>query len=276
MNNTSNHPSLPDGSPFSEIRQVNDQGEFWSARDLMPLLGYSKWQMFEGVISRSIAACKNSGSDPEVNFTGASKVPASGPKMRDWHLTRYAAYLVAMNGDPRKPEIAAAQTYFAVKTREAEVKQATTSLDPLMATMQTVVQMRSEQLETQAAVEALRADVADNGATAREALALAEYSREVATRRNPEDESNEPITVTTIGSMLTPVLSGQAVNKLLRTLGLQWHQNNRWVPTVAGKKFAVVMDVEDTNGRIRQQLQWQARIVPHIERLVAKRKGGAA
>lgn len=111
-------------TPFDAIRQTTPEGrEWWSARDLMPLLGYgADWRNFHAAIERARATCSNSGGDPVVNFVGATKVAASGPSAQDVHLSRYACYLVAMNGDPRKPEVAAAQTYFAVKTREAETR----------------------------------------------------------------------------------------------------------------------------------------------------------
>jgi DNA-damage-inducible protein D len=109
-------------SPFDAIRSTRPDGtEYWSARALQPLLGYSVWRDFANAVDRARVACANSGSDPDGNFADARKVAGSGPAAADFHLTRYGAYLVAMNGDPRKPEIAAAQTYFAVKTREAEV-----------------------------------------------------------------------------------------------------------------------------------------------------------
>jgi DNA-damage-inducible protein D len=108
-------------SPFDAIRRTGGDGERWSGRDLMPLLGYDSWRRFDDAVQRAKMACSNSGADATSHFADAVKVAASGPAGADYQLTRYAAYLVAMNGDPRKPEIAAAQTYFAVKTREAEV-----------------------------------------------------------------------------------------------------------------------------------------------------------
>jgi DNA-damage-inducible protein D len=109
-------------APFDAIRITTLEGrEYWSARDLMPLLGYgADWRNFHNAIGRARATCSNSGGDTVTNFVGATKVAASGPGAEDVHLSRYACYLVAMNGDPRKTEIANAQTYFAIKTREAE------------------------------------------------------------------------------------------------------------------------------------------------------------
>lgn len=111
-------------NPFDAIRCVDEDGENWSARDLMPLSGYSKWERFEDAIDRAKASCRNSGEDVDLHFSRRredGRSSSSGYARDDYRLTRYAAYLIAMNGDPRKPEIAAAQTYFVIKTREAEL-----------------------------------------------------------------------------------------------------------------------------------------------------------
>jgi DNA-damage-inducible protein D len=114
---------------FDSIKQVNPYGqEYWSARDLMPLLGYGrKWQNFEEVIKKAMTACKESGNLVEHHFTDASK-PITGGKgavqhVKDYYLSRLACYLAAQNGDSRKPEVAAAQVYFAISTRANEIHQ---------------------------------------------------------------------------------------------------------------------------------------------------------
>ncbi|MFE7659657.1 phage antirepressor KilAC domain-containing protein [Streptomyces celluloflavus] len=125
---------LSGGSPFDAIRRVDERGEYWSGRELLPLLGYESWRRFENAVQRATAAACNSEARPEDHFAGAVKVILGGrwgqQTVDDYRLTRYGCYLVAMNGDPRKPEIAAAQTYFAVKTREAETAAVSAPAEP--------------------------------------------------------------------------------------------------------------------------------------------------
>lgn len=116
----------PNGtSPFDRIKQISPDGvEYWSARDLQPELGYDRWERFTDAMDRAMAAAMNAGTEPLDHFRGAAKITTNARgqqrEVGDFHLTRYAAYLIAMNGDPRKQEIANAQTYFTVRTREAE------------------------------------------------------------------------------------------------------------------------------------------------------------
>jgi hypothetical protein len=113
-------------SPFDSIRQVRPDGtEYWSARDLMPLMGYSRWENFETPIKRAIKTAENQDMDTDILFLRSQEKTGGRPR-EDFELSRFACYLVAMNGDPRKPEVAAAQHYFAVKTREAETRPALT------------------------------------------------------------------------------------------------------------------------------------------------------
>lgn len=116
------------GKFFEALKQVNDHdAEYWSARDLQPLLGYSQWRRFEDAIKRAISSCEQSGNNPEHHFAGAGK-PITGGKgavqmVEDYQLSRFACYLIAQNGDPRKPEIAQAQKYFAIQTRRQELSE---------------------------------------------------------------------------------------------------------------------------------------------------------
>jgi hypothetical protein len=113
--------SLNNSSPFDSIRRVDENNqEFWYARELMNLLGYKTWQKFNSTIKRAYSSCQNSQDDVGKHFLPGS-VKSKGRTADDWQLSRFACYLVAMNGDPSKIEIAQAQSYFAIKAREAEV-----------------------------------------------------------------------------------------------------------------------------------------------------------
>ena len=113
---------------FDNIKHIDEFGnEYWSARELMPLLEYSKWQNFHKVINMAKMACKLSNYDVFEHFTDVSKVFKVGNNAKmtvdDYKLSRYACYLIAQNGDSRKEAIALAQTYFAIQTRRQELRE---------------------------------------------------------------------------------------------------------------------------------------------------------
>ena len=99
--------------------------EFWYARELMPLLGYERWENFDKAISRAMDSCETSGIEVSDHFREVTKLIETGKSahrlIKDYMLTRYACYLIAQNGDPKKEEIAFAQSYFAVQTRKQEL-----------------------------------------------------------------------------------------------------------------------------------------------------------
>lgn len=101
--------------------------EFWLARELQPLLGYARWENFEETINRAKVSCESNGIDVLNHFRDATKLVSVGSgaqrPTKDYYLTRYACYLIAQNGDPRKEEIAFAQSYFALQTRRQELLQ---------------------------------------------------------------------------------------------------------------------------------------------------------
>lgn len=110
---------------FDSIRQISPYGaEYWSARDLYPILGYDTWRRFETAIERAKIACANMSEEVSDHFAGSVKMIPTGKgaqrEVDDYALSRFGCYLTAMNGDPRKPEIAAAQGYFTVQTRRME------------------------------------------------------------------------------------------------------------------------------------------------------------
>jgi hypothetical protein len=109
-------------SPFDSIQHFDDKGvEFWKARELMKVLGYKTWQKFEDAIDRAVLSCENSGGLKASHFSFLpGSVKSLGRSADDWKLSKNACRLIAMNGDPRKIEIASAQTYFSAKVEEAE------------------------------------------------------------------------------------------------------------------------------------------------------------
>lgn len=153
-------------TPFESTRRFREDGsEFWSARELMGLLGYEKWERFEGALDRAKISAEVQGDSDywlpgagkPIHFFEASYVTTSGKGRAqvatDVHLSRFACYLVAMNGDPRKPEIAAAQRYFAIRTRQAEKVEAAGKIEMGTATyhqifMEGFKQGREETLAT--------------------------------------------------------------------------------------------------------------------------------
>ncbi len=113
-------------SLFEDIKHINEYGqEYWSARELIPVLEYNEYRFFKKVIDKAIEACASSKNAVSDHFVHAHDMVDIGSgaarKVDDYHLSRYACYLVAMNGDPRKHAVALAQTYFAVKTRQQEL-----------------------------------------------------------------------------------------------------------------------------------------------------------
>lgn len=115
---------------FDSIAQsiTDDNGEpmeVWYARELQPLLGYARWENFSVAVKRAVESCKTQGINTDDHFREVTKMVSLGSgsqrSVQDFMVTRYACYLIAQNGDPKKEEIAFAQSYFAVQTRKAEI-----------------------------------------------------------------------------------------------------------------------------------------------------------
>lgn len=139
-------------SPFDAGRIPCPQGgeDRWSARWLMGQLGYDTWENFAAAVERAKTTAHNEGFNPRILFRGATKKTGGRPQA-DYLVTRYAAYLIAMNGDPRKPQVSAAQHYFAVKTREAETRPA---FDPASLTRAEILTMALNAENERLALEA--------------------------------------------------------------------------------------------------------------------------
>ena len=143
--------SLPalGGKTFEDLKQTNTHGaEYWSARDLQPLLGYSQWRRVQQALERAMTSCKTSGNSPANHFAGTGKMVDLGSgsqrEVDDYQLSRFACFLIAQNGDPRKPEIAQAQRYFAIQTRRQELSdQAAADLERLELRKQTAEEFKA-------------------------------------------------------------------------------------------------------------------------------------
>ncbi|HEY5234770.1 MAG TPA: BRO family protein [Rhabdochlamydiaceae bacterium] len=113
MQESTNTEVAPSSLSFESLKKLNKHGvEYWSARELQPCLGYSEWRKFENTIKKAMKSCKQAGNAPQNHFVGADKMVEIGShtmrEVNDYHLSRFACYLIAQNGDPRKPEIAQA------------------------------------------------------------------------------------------------------------------------------------------------------------------------
>lgn len=172
-------------TPFDVYRQEREDGsEFWSARDLMGLMGYASWQRFENPLNRAMKAAENQKMDVSCAFNRSGKrVPAGDgyTEKTDYELTRFAAYLVAMNGDPNKPEVAAAQAYFATRTRQAETQQ------PAELTGKEL--MARALVEAQNTIEELEASRAEAVELSEAALARAHVAEAEADEARPKAEA---------------------------------------------------------------------------------------
>lgn len=139
-------------SPFDQARQEDEFGEYWLARDMQALMGYDTWERFNQVINRAIRSSENTGTFSDQAFSEIPETGGDGAAQSDYRLSRYAAYLVAMNGDPNKPPVAAAQAYFAVRTREAEAATAKPMDELEMARKYVAVLEREQRLTKELAV----------------------------------------------------------------------------------------------------------------------------
>src|SRR5579883_2326432 len=125
----SDEGTSPRISPFDAIRKITEEGnEYWSARDLAKLLGYTQYNKFLPVIKKAEEACRNSDQRVEDHFTHTGEMVSIGSgarrKFNTVFLSRYACYLIVQNADPEKPIVSLGQTYFAVQTRRQQLAEA--------------------------------------------------------------------------------------------------------------------------------------------------------
>lgn len=171
---------LSNPSPFDQIARTDAEGNtYWSARDLMPLMGYAGWREFTNPVNRARKSAQNAGITCSFGQrTKRANRKIGGSLYTDFHLDRMAAYLVAMNGDPNKPEVAAAQAYFAMQTRRAELGQSPTN--PPRPTATEAVDSTELAREVGNAVAGAMAPVVSELSTLIERVTRLEHGAEVA------------------------------------------------------------------------------------------------
>ncbi|HYW18109.1 MAG TPA: BRO family protein [Nodularia sp. (in: cyanobacteria)] len=262
ISNLISHQTNHNSSPFNTIRHLDDNGnEHWLARELMALLGYKKWERFVDAIDRAKIGCQNTGVSVQNHFTDAGLYTKDVPS--DYCLSRYACYLVAMNGDPRKPEIAAAQSYFAVKTHEAETRS-------------------YYQAKSTVAHEAAQLALLVGEFAGLEKSLTAQLAVNAATRVNPAlkpaaDELKSAIAITNVSddAYLKPTdigekvgMSAVAVNNWLVHAGLQYRTDDKKIPyrpTDSGKQWGrMVSAIAKSSNQTVFQLRWLPEIVKVI------------
>lgn len=185
-------------SPFDSIRRIDeDRKEYWLARELMPLLGYLKWQRFQDAIEKAKISLKNTEGGEDKHFIHLpGVVSGQGRFGDDYQLSRYACYLIAMNGDPRKPEIAQAQSYFVIRTNESEKMQKLTPIQMIAAIAQQMAEQERQQIETQRQLDSVKADVAT--------IKQIQSDAELALKELPP--ANKPVPVKTARASLNKLI----------------------------------------------------------------------
>lgn len=254
-------------SPFDAIRRVREDGsEYWSARELMPLLGYGKWANFTDAVdqARAVIAAESGELAAQSEIAGGGKITtnARGQKrtLPDFELSRHAAYLTAMRGDSRKAEIRGALLYFAAKTREAELAQTSPHMLPL--SFADALELAARQAREIEAVQAENAELAATNAKLSPKARVAD-----------QYEANPGITPTVFHKMHFPEIGErQFFEHLYRKDYLIDQRNTRWDerkqewkdgpehshPTAKGKRYFYLQSRLDRN-RVRRQ---QTLVIP--------------
>lgn len=147
-------------SPFESIKRFEKNNEFWYARELMPLLGYSKWQRFQNPIEQAIENLELNGDDVATNILPLA-VSLNYQQTTDYKLSRYGCYMVALCCDGRKVEVATAKKYFAIKTHQAEIAEQKTLPTNYLDALKALVAKEEERIALEQQTQLQRIQIAD-------------------------------------------------------------------------------------------------------------------
>lgn len=260
-------------TPFDSIRHVDEQGnEFWLGRELMQPLNYPRWADFVAVIERAKQACQNTQNDVTAHFSGLTLKTDGRPK-EDAKLSRFGCYLVAMNGDPRKPAIAQAQSYFAAKTHQAEVSDLARAMpqkqlpqvQETIANVDALVSWIAQTDTEQNLLEQAKYDtVANIHPEYRPLLEAAKKIRSVEAAH-----SSVGMTVTQVGEKLNSRMSAVKLNRVLAEMGLQYRDFSSkkpvWQLTEEGKQHGFVYFATNDDKWSGDQIRWQDSVIAEIQ-----------
>jgi DNA-damage-inducible protein D len=260
-----------DTSPFNSIRHYDDNQEYWLARELMTLMGYPRWAKFESPILQAIENLELTGDKVSDHFLPLM-VKTQGRNGKDYRLSRYACYMVALSCDGRKIEVASAKKYFAIKTRQAEVTEqikqppkAEYALTPDNALNVIDLILKGSGVDPKL-ISGLKANVISKEFP--QLRGVAEQTKLLL----PVEVESRLVTATDLALEYSgrcgQHFSAKAMNLLLECKGFQvrnLNSNPNWMPTEKGKPYSkvVLQEAKNSNTTV-QQLRWYMSVLEAV------------
>ncbi len=270
-------------SPFDAIRRYDKDGnEYWSARELIEFMGYSKWQNFETPVQEAIENIKLTGDEVEAHIMIDHKMvyrpQGGGRSLSDYKLSRYGCYMIALCCDHRKSEVAMAKKYFAIQTRKAElIEQREADEGKLKISDEEALKMAMECLEISGVAQPVVSQFKMRQLAKLDPAHKEIYESVCGALASSYTLENKPILVTKVGQMICDRLGlnrniisfAKTVNQKLIEIGMQEKDirfkenkpyNKGYVLTKAGEPWAIVENPTDSEGRVRPQIKYNQQL----------------